>query len=107
MYKIAVLGDRDSVIGFMAVGFSVFFADDDKTGSDTFRKLASGGEYAAIFITEELYKALSEDIDKYKDSPLPAIIPFPSKNGTQGIGMANIKKSVERAVGADILFKNS
>jgi hypothetical protein len=28
---------------------------------------------------------------------------LPSKNGAKGFGMANIKKSVERAVGADIL----
>ena len=32
-----------------------------------------------------------------------AIIPIPSKTGALGIGMANIKRSVERAVGADIL----
>ena len=32
MYKIAVLGDRDSVLGFRALGLDVFFADDAETG---------------------------------------------------------------------------
>lgn len=34
----------------------------------------------------------------------PAIIPIPGVDGNFGIGIANVKKSVERAVGADILF---
>ena len=31
-------------------------------------------------------------------------IPIPGVDGSFGIGIANVKKSVERAVGADILF---
>lgn len=38
MYKIAVLGDRDSVLGFRALGLDVFFADDAETG----RKACAG-----------------------------------------------------------------
>ncbi|MCQ4771942.1 V-type ATP synthase subunit F, partial [Intestinimonas massiliensis] len=33
----------------------------------------------------------------------PAIILIPGKSGSLGIGMDNVKKSVERAVGADSL----
>lgn len=33
MYKIAVLGDRDSVLGFRALGLDVFFADDAETAA--------------------------------------------------------------------------
>ena len=47
---------------------------------------------------------MGEEIDQYKDSRLPAIIPVPNKDGSLGIGMTNVRKSVERAVGADILF---
>lgn len=45
-------------------------------------------------------------IDEYKDSELPAIILIPGLQGSLGIGMAGVKKSVERAVGADILFND-
>ena len=40
MYKIAVLGDRDSVLGFRALGLDVFFADDAETGRKTLHHLA-------------------------------------------------------------------
>jgi hypothetical protein len=47
--------------------------------------------------------AFAEMYEKLKTEPAIAVIPLPSKNGALGFGMANIKKSVERAVGADIL----
>ena len=46
---------------------------------------------------------MQEEIDRYKDRLTPAVILIPGKEGSLGIGMENVKKSVERAVGADIL----
>jgi V/A-type H+-transporting ATPase subunit F len=37
--------------------------------------------------------------------PLPAVISLPGQGGSTGYGMNNIRSAVERAVGADILFK--
>ena len=105
MYKLAVIGDRESVLGFMTVGFTVCEAEDAPQAAQALKKLASGGEYAVICITETLAMQLEEEIGKYKDSPLPAVIVIPGKQGSEGYGMANIRKSVQRAVGADILFK--
>lgn len=106
MYKIGVIGDRDSVLGFMAVGFSVRIADDAESAGKALDELA-GDDCAAVFITEELAEKLTDAISRYKDKKLPAIVMIPSKDGSKGLGMTNIKKSVERAVGADILFKNN
>ena len=106
MNKIGIIGDRDSVLGFMAVGFSVEIADEPKHAVQSLKKMAEDG-YAIIYITEELASQITDEIDKYKDDMVPAIVLMPSKNGGVGLGMRNIKKSVERAIGADILFKNS
>ncbi len=106
MYKICIIGDRDSVIGFMALGFSVYEAEDVQTASRVLREVASDGKNAVIFIVENYAIALEEEIAKYKDMPLPAIVPVPGKNGSTGYGMANVRSAVERAVGTDILFKD-
>lgn len=103
MYKIGVIGDRDSVLGFKAVGLEVFPCSQSNEAKKVLHQLARG-EYAIIYITEKLAAELTEDIDKYKDSRLPAIIPIPGKEGASGTGMDNVRKSVERAVRADILF---
>ena len=104
MNKIAIIGDTESTLGFLAVGFSVFPASSAEEASKTLVKLASEG-YAIIYITEDLACEITDTISRYKDTPFPAVIMIPGKSGSRGIGMQNIKKSAERAIGADILFK--
>lgn len=106
MYKIGVIGDKASVSGFKAVGLSVFACDDSAEARKILFRLAKEEVYAIIYITESLCKDMTDEIEKYKDMKIPAIIPIPGMDGSYGIGMANVKKSVERAVGADILFGN-
>lgn len=103
MYKTAVIGQRESVMGFMAAGFTVVEADDAVTAARELRRLAQSEEYAVIFITEDLAMQITQETDRYRAKPIPAVIAIPGKNGSCGFGLENIKKSVERAVGADIL----
>ena len=103
MYKIGVIGDRESVLGFKAVGLDVFPCDSSEEAKKVLNKVVKD-DYAIIYVTEQLYQDMKEEASEYIDRKLPAIIPVPSKDGTLGIGVQGVKKSVERAVGADILF---
>jgi len=103
MYKIGVIGDRESILGFKAVGLDVFPVDDPDEARKILKRIAKE-DFAIIYITEQVYQFMMDEVDEYTDSRLPAIIPIPGKDGTLGIGMTSVKKAVERAVGADILF---
>ena len=92
MYKIAAMGDRDSIYGFASLGLSVFPEDDPQSASHKLKKLA-----------EELAERISPEIERFKDSPLPAIIPIPGVAGNTGLGMREVSGYVERAVGSDIV----
>ena len=105
MYKIGIIGERDSVLGFMALGLSVREAENAEKAEQALHEMAKSGEYAIIYLTESYAEALEAETAKYKDSPLPAIITIPGREGSRGYGMASIKTAVEKAVGADILFK--
>ncbi len=105
MYKIGVIGDKESVLAFMACGFKVFMTEDTSVASEIIANAKDNG-FAVIYITETLAQNMAEIIEKYVSEPMPAIIPIPGKDGSKGIGMKKIKSCVERAVGADILFKN-
>ncbi len=105
MYKIGVIGDKDSILGFKALGLSVFPVVESSDAKKVLHELAVD-DFAVIYITEQIAKDITFDIDKYNDSRFPAIIPIPNNQGALGIGMQGVKKSVERAVGADILFKD-
>jgi V/A-type H+/Na+-transporting ATPase subunit F len=103
MYKIAVLGDKESVLGFKALGLDIFPCERTEA-KETLHNLAKQN-YAIIYITEQIAKEIKPEIDEYKDRLTPAIILIPSKEGSLGIGMDNVRICVERAVGADILDK--
>ena len=101
-YKIAVLGDKDSVLGFKALGLDVFPAETVEEAKAALRELARG-DYAIVYLTEQYAAQMQAEVASYKDELTPAIILIPGKEGSLGIGMANVKRAVERAVGADIL----
>lgn len=105
MHKIGVIGDKDSILGFKAVGMSVFPTNSAQEAEDVLEKLV-GEKYAVIYIVEQTARDIAKSIEKYKDCKIPAIIPIPGNQGSLGIGMESVKKSVERAVGADILFRD-
>lgn len=106
MYKIAVMGSPDTVMGFKALGLDTVPV---RTGEEARRALKElthpGGadEYAIIYVEENLALELEEDIAKFKNSPRPAIILIPGKEGSLGLGQSALTAAVEKAVGANIL----
>ncbi len=101
MYKIAVLGDRDSVLGFKALGLDTHFVETAEEARTALHRLAKE-DYAIIYITEQLAADIGADIDRYKWSVTPAVILIPGKTGSLGLGAHALQRAVERAVGADI-----
>lgn len=103
MYKVGVIGDKDSILGFKILGLSVFPVTLPEEATKTLNKMVRD-EYAVIYITENIADKIMETIESYKSSKFPAIILIPGNQGTLGIGISSIKKALEKAVGADILF---
>ncbi|MDD6883196.1 MAG: V-type ATP synthase subunit F [Eubacteriales bacterium] len=104
MSKIAVIGPKEAVLAFRAVGLDVVCVSTPEEASRAVFRLAEDG-HAVIFITEAEAEQISETISRYKTSALPAIIPIPGATGANGYGMAAVRANVEKAIGADILFK--
>lgn len=101
MYKVAAMGDKDSIYGFASLGLDIFPIDDPQDAVQTIRKIVDAG-YAVIYITELLASQITIELDRYRELPLPVIVPIPGVKGNTGLGMAGVSKSVEQAVGSDI-----
>ena len=101
--KIAVMGDYDSIYGFASLGLSTFPVEGQEDAVRTLKNLASS-EYGIIYITEELAALVEKQIEKYKEVMTPAIIQIPGVKGNTGDGIRAVRRSVEQAVGSDILF---
>lgn len=103
MYKIAAIGDFDSIYGFDILGLQAISVGEGDDPHALLKSLVEDG-FGIIYITEALAAELKEEIDKYKEQMLPAIILIPGSSGNTGAGIAQVKQSVEKAVGSDILF---
>ena len=100
--KIGVVGDKDSVLAFKALGIDVFPVVEDDEARKTIDKLAMS-DYAIIFVTEQVAQNIEETIERYNRVTLPAVILIPSNQGSLNIGMQRISYNVEKAVGVNIL----
>ncbi len=103
MSKIGVIGDRDSILGFKVLGLGVFPVTEADEATRLIHRL-SREDYSVLFITEAVAQTIEETIERYKTVPFPAIILIPGNQGTTGLGIQGVKDSVEKAIGADILF---
>ena len=100
--NVAVIGDRDSILCFRAVGVEVFPTAEPAEAGKIFDRLVRE-EYAVIFITEPLAVELEEQIQEVAYRPLPSVVLIPNSKGTLGHGSRHIREVVKKAVGADIL----
>lgn len=105
MYKIAVMGDYDSIYGFATLGLSIVPVSTPEEAKDKLHQLASG-KYGIIYITEAIAAEIAHEIEKYQEQITPSIILIPGVSGNTGAGIQGVKATVEQAVGSDILFSN-
>ncbi len=112
-YKLAIVGTKDQILGFTALGMTAVAVNDFETAREKILELASKNvegasgetrrEYAIIFVMEEYARQLGkEDYKKINKEALPAVIPIPGIKGSTGYGLERVKKMVEQAVGSDI-----
>lgn len=101
MLKVAVIGDRESVSGFLAMGIDVYTPYQNKE-CQTLLKALCEVEYAIIYITEEFAGYCKDIIKKYENRVYPAIILIPGVRNNTGEGMNQLNRSIEKAVGSQL-----
>ena len=99
---IAVVGDKDSVLAFKAIGIDAYPVDGEMQARNVVKELAR--KYSVIFITDAIAIQIESLLKRYKTRPYPVVVPIPSAEGNTGFGMSGIKSDVEKAIGSDIVF---
>lgn len=111
-YKIAIVGSREEILCFKAVGVEIFPVKNNKEAIETLFELKkmrqsddenSPPKFAIIFVMENILKQISvDDFKKLSVGALPAITSLPGHSGSTGYGDTKIRQLVEKAVGSDI-----
>ena len=91
-------------MGFKALGLDVYPVENTEEAKRRFREITRPeAQYAILYVEENLAEGLRHEIDRFKDSPAPAIILIPGRDGSLGLGQSALRAAVERAVGTNIL----
>lgn len=106
MYKIAVVGDKESIFGFSAIGMDIYPAYEEDEIKNLIPKLIEEN-YAIIYITENVSIKAKKYLEKLQKNKIPAIITIPSNTGSLKYGENRVKEMVQKAVGIEINFKES
>lgn len=102
MYKVAVVGDKDSILAFKALGVDAFPVIDKEEARSIVDTIAKD-DYGIIFITEQIANLIPDTIERYNNEIIPSVVLIPNNQGTLNIGMDRINRNVEKAVGTNIL----
>lgn len=102
MYKVGIVGDKDSIFIFKSLGLEFFPCECGEDAKKIIDKLALKN-YAVIFVTENIAQQIMDVIDKYQKKYIPSVVLIPSSKGSLGIGIKKVNDNVEKAVGVNIL----
>ncbi|NJE05601.1 V-type ATP synthase subunit F [Thermococcus sp. M36] len=99
--KIAVLGDKDTALGFKLAGAHEVYSFEDtpldmERLSNKLKELVERGDVGIILITERFLQKVD-----VPDVELPIILQVPDKSGSK-FGEEAIKEIVRRAIGVDL-----
>ncbi len=98
---IAVVGDKDSILCFRAIGVLTYPVSEPKEARSVIRRLMKE-KVSVIFVTERIAEGMMDLIDELARRPLPSVVLIPDNQGSLGLGMERIRQTVTKAVGADI-----
>ncbi len=102
MSEIAMLGDRDSILGFKSLGVSVFPVNNKEECANALKEVI-GQDYKVAFITEQMAPDPEEISRLLSDRTFPVVTMIPSNRGATGTSMKRLQELVRKAAGADIL----
>lgn len=102
--KMAVIGRAADITGFRAAGVEVYPAEGSDDAKKILYSLSKKG-YAVILLTEDLAADMTEALQRYKTQTYPAVIPIPTAKGSSGTGIKGIMEDADKAIGAELLFR--
>lgn len=106
MHRIAVVGEKDSIYGFAAVGLEIFPVENASQAKTVVKRLVHEN-VAIVYLTESIIADIYDEINAVTAESLVSIIPIPGVTSDAKLGMENLRKAVIKAVGTDILFSKS
>jgi V/A-type H+-transporting ATPase subunit F len=102
MSEIAMIGDRDSILGFKSLGVEIFPVNNAEECLTALKEIIKQ-DYKVAFVTEQMAPEPEEITELLLGRTFPVITMIPSNRGSTGMAMKRLQALVRKAVGADVL----
>ena len=102
--KAAVLGDKDFVLPFAAMGLETFPVE----GSDDVQKKAQeilAGKYGLVVVAENIAHAADEVFAKTAKKAFPCVVVVPFTTEPEGFAIEALGRMLKMATGIDIVHQ--
>jgi V/A-type H+/Na+-transporting ATPase subunit F len=107
MFKAIALGEKHLILGFKGVGFEIVPVEESSMVMAELMTLSRDPEIAIILITESMAAENSQAIKEFRQRSPAILTIIPTHEGSRHISFQEIRKSVEKAIGIDILGKDT
>ena len=104
MSNLALIGNKEVIIGFQLMGFKLFPSNDSDEALSALENCLKEN-YAVVFVTNEIAQKILNDIEKYQKKSSMSICILPNRSKETDLSLKLLRRNVEKAVGTDILFR--
>ena len=104
MSNIALIGEKEVIIGFSLVGLKLFPVIESVEAIAALKECRENN-FAIVFITNEIAQKIIDKIEEYQKLSSITICILPNRTKKSELSLNILRKNVEKAVGTDILFR--
>jgi V/A-type H+-transporting ATPase subunit F len=106
MFKAVAVGEKNLILGFKGVGLEIVPIDDNTKLMHELNILARDPEIGLVLVTESMAKDAPQAIEEFRGRSSAILTIIPSHEGSRHLSFLEMRKSVERSLGVDILGKD-
>jgi V/A-type H+-transporting ATPase subunit F len=103
---VSFVGDPVSGVSFRPLGVDVREAENAEAAFAGVEAAVAAG-CSVLFITEECATWAEERLNALRAEALPAVCILPGVSSPGGVGLARLKRSVEKALGSSLVLRNA
>ncbi len=106
MPKAVAVGEKHLILGFKGVGFEIVPIDESGKLMHELNALSRDPEVGLVLVTETMAEEAPEAIEEFRGRSPAVLTIIPTHEGSKHLSFREIRKSVERSMGIDILGKD-
>jgi V/A-type H+-transporting ATPase subunit F len=106
MSKAVAVGEKHLILGFKGVGFEIVPIEDSGKLMHALSTLSRDPEAGLVLVTESMARDAPKAVEEFRERSSAVLTIIPTHGGSEHVSFQEMRKSVERSLGIDLLGKD-